>query len=338
MPLCLLSAGSISAMTIRRPIALRTSSSTASRRSSLKNARCMMMSSSLAVTARSMRVLAAAGWAYRRPPDLRAAFEDTHFGYVLEVGRDQRIESKRADKHRDLVPNRGWQPRSQGPGAKGLRIIHARHGPPSTPASAGTAGGAARSSAATARTGTNTPTSYATTSAAPARPSSSRQPAAAGPWRNASRSSSQTPDTTSTRSAARSPDNATPSSPCSPQRSSPSPGRSCRQTPPPGRRDDPEYLQRDPQAPGNGRTPARTRETPPAALVTLAPTPPSLRRTLPPQATRRGRTPPRPHSQDQLKACCSTGTSPAEASVRADTSAIRRALRNLAFISPPQLD
>ena len=145
-----------------------------------------------------------------------------------------------------------------------------------------------------------------------------RQPGAAGPWRNASRSSNQTPDTASTRSAAGSPGNATPSSPYSPQRSSLLPGRSRRQAPPPGRRDDPVYLQRDPQAPGNGRTPARTRETPPAALVTLAPTPPSLRRTLPPQATQRGRTPPRPHRQDQPKCCCSTG--PPRMSPRLDNS------------------
>jgi SRSO17 transposase len=59
---------------------------------------------------------------YGRSPELRAAFEQAERGYVLEVGCDQRVEGKRADQLRDQVPRRGWQLRSQGPGAKGLRI------------------------------------------------------------------------------------------------------------------------------------------------------------------------------------------------------------------------
>lgn len=59
---------------------------------------------------------------YGRSPDLRAAIEQASRGYVLEVGCDFRIEAKRADEHRDLISARGWQLRSQGPGAKGLRF------------------------------------------------------------------------------------------------------------------------------------------------------------------------------------------------------------------------
>jgi SRSO17 transposase len=59
---------------------------------------------------------------YGRSPDLRTAIEHAERGYVLEVGCDQRIEGKRADQLRALVPKRGWQLRSAGPGAKGLRM------------------------------------------------------------------------------------------------------------------------------------------------------------------------------------------------------------------------
>jgi hypothetical protein len=95
-----------------------------------------------------------------------------------------------------------------------------------------------------------------------------------------SRSSNQKSDTTGTRSAGGSRCGATPSSRCPPQRFSPWSGHCSRQTPPPGRWDDPAYLERDPQAPGNGRPRPRTRETLPAALVTTAPPRSSLRRAL----------------------------------------------------------
>jgi SRSO17 transposase len=62
---------------------------------------------------------------YGRSPDLRAAIEAAGRGYVLEVGVDQRVEGKRVDAHRAQIPARGWQSRSAGPGAKGLRM-HAR--------------------------------------------------------------------------------------------------------------------------------------------------------------------------------------------------------------------
>lgn len=58
---------------------------------------------------------------YGRSPDLRQAIEAAGRGYVLEVGCDFRIEQYRADEHRDMVPRRGWQLRSQGAGAKGMR-------------------------------------------------------------------------------------------------------------------------------------------------------------------------------------------------------------------------
>lgn len=59
---------------------------------------------------------------YGRSPDLRAAIEAAGRGYVLEVGVDQRVEGKRVDAHRAQIPARGWQLRSAGPGAKGLRM------------------------------------------------------------------------------------------------------------------------------------------------------------------------------------------------------------------------
>ena len=59
---------------------------------------------------------------YGRSPDLRTAIEQADVGYVLEVGCDQRVEGRRADRLRDLVPRRGWQLHSAGPGAKGLRM------------------------------------------------------------------------------------------------------------------------------------------------------------------------------------------------------------------------
>jgi SRSO17 transposase len=58
---------------------------------------------------------------YGRSPDLRQAIEAAERGYVLEVGCDFRLEPHRADEHRDMVPRRGWQLRSQGAGAKGMR-------------------------------------------------------------------------------------------------------------------------------------------------------------------------------------------------------------------------
>jgi SRSO17 transposase len=59
---------------------------------------------------------------YGRSPDLRTAIEEAGYGYVLEVGCDHRVEGKRADEQRALIPARGWQLRSAGPGAKGLRM------------------------------------------------------------------------------------------------------------------------------------------------------------------------------------------------------------------------
>ena len=64
---------------------------------------------------------------YGRSPDLRGAVEAAGKGYVLEVGCDHRCgmavgEHLRVDQLKDQVPARGWQLRSAGRGAKGLRM------------------------------------------------------------------------------------------------------------------------------------------------------------------------------------------------------------------------
>ena len=64
---------------------------------------------------------------YGRSPDLRDAVEAAGKGYVLEVGCDYRCgmavgEHLRVDELKDQVPARGWQLRSAGRGAKGLRM------------------------------------------------------------------------------------------------------------------------------------------------------------------------------------------------------------------------
>ena len=63
---------------------------------------------------------------YGRSANLRAAVEQAGYGYVLEVGCDFRLtrcpsDRIRADHAVADVPAWGWEHRSQGPGAKGLR-------------------------------------------------------------------------------------------------------------------------------------------------------------------------------------------------------------------------
>jgi SRSO17 transposase len=63
---------------------------------------------------------------YGRSATLRAAVEQAGYGYVLEVGCDFPLrrtlaDTSRADALVDEVPRWGWEHRSQGPGAKGLR-------------------------------------------------------------------------------------------------------------------------------------------------------------------------------------------------------------------------
>jgi SRSO17 transposase len=63
---------------------------------------------------------------YGRSANLRAAVEQAGYGYVLEVGCDFRVHRHPADTIRvdhavADVPAWGWEHRSQGPGAKGLR-------------------------------------------------------------------------------------------------------------------------------------------------------------------------------------------------------------------------
>ena len=69
----------------------------------------------------------AGGEVYGRSPDLRDAVQTAGKGYVLEVGCDYRCgmavgEHLRVDQLKDQVPTRGWQLRSAGRGAKGLRM------------------------------------------------------------------------------------------------------------------------------------------------------------------------------------------------------------------------
>ena len=63
---------------------------------------------------------------YGRSANLRAAVERAGYGYVLEVGCDFRVsrhpgDTIRVDHASADVPTWGWEHRSQGPGAKGLR-------------------------------------------------------------------------------------------------------------------------------------------------------------------------------------------------------------------------
>lgn len=63
---------------------------------------------------------------YGRCAALRGAIEQAGYGYVLEVGSDFRVgrssgETIRVDALVGQVPRWGWEHRSQGPGAKGLR-------------------------------------------------------------------------------------------------------------------------------------------------------------------------------------------------------------------------
>jgi SRSO17 transposase len=63
---------------------------------------------------------------YGRCAALRGAIEQAGYGYVLEVGSDFRVgrssdETIRVDALVGQVPRWGWEYRSQGPGAKGLR-------------------------------------------------------------------------------------------------------------------------------------------------------------------------------------------------------------------------
>ncbi|MFD0635501.1 hypothetical protein ACFQ9X_32075 [Catenulispora yoronensis] len=71
-PVILFSAVSIMAMTIRRSIAWRAWSSAANWRSSFRNAWCRMMSFSLAVTARSIRLVTVAASAFAACSGLRS--------------------------------------------------------------------------------------------------------------------------------------------------------------------------------------------------------------------------------------------------------------------------
>jgi SRSO17 transposase len=64
---------------------------------------------------------------YGRSANLRRAVEQAGYGYVLEVGCDFRVRRAPADTHRvdalvDEVPRWGWEHRSPGLGAKGLRF------------------------------------------------------------------------------------------------------------------------------------------------------------------------------------------------------------------------
>lgn len=79
---------------------------------------------------------------YGRSPDLRAAIEQADLGYVLEVGCDQRVEGRRAEESRDLVPRRGWQCARPDPARKGCGCTPGP-GSHSTPASAPMDGAAA---------------------------------------------------------------------------------------------------------------------------------------------------------------------------------------------------
>jgi SRSO17 transposase len=63
---------------------------------------------------------------YGRSANLRTAVEQAGYGYVLEVGCDFRVsrhpaDTVRVDHAAADVPAWGWEHRSQGPGAKGLR-------------------------------------------------------------------------------------------------------------------------------------------------------------------------------------------------------------------------